>query len=159
MRLEETLGPLLIARRLTLAVAESCTGGHLANLITNVPGASAVLLAGVVSYSNEAKQDFLGVSPETLAAHGAVSAEVAREMAEGARQRTGATYGLALTGIAGPSGGTAAKPVGTVFVALAGPRPTRVEHYLNPLDRLTFKQVSSNQALELLRRAVELGEV
>jgi len=153
--LHETVIHLLTARKETLALAESCTGGHLADLLTDVPGASAVLLAGVVSYSNPAKQAFLGVRPETLAEHGAVSAPVAREMAEGARQRTGVTYALSLTGIAGPSGGTPSKPVGTVFIGLAGPQPTIVEQHLNPWDRLTFKQVSANQALELLRRNVK----
>jgi nicotinamide-nucleotide amidase len=153
--LQEAIIHLLTARKETLALAESCTGGHLADLLTDVPGASAVLLAGFVSYSNPAKQAFLGVRPETLAEHGAVSAPVAREMAEGARQRTGAVYALSLTGIAGPSGGTPSKPVGTVFIGLAGPQPTIVEHHLNPWDRLTFKQVAANQALDLLRRHVK----
>ncbi len=152
--LEQAVLRLLTTRKETLALAESCTGGHLANLLTNVPGASTVLLAGVVSYSNLAKESFLGVRSETLQEHGAVSAPVAREMAEGARTRTGAIYALALTGIAGPGGGTPAKPVGTVFIALAAPRETVVKHYLNPWERLTFKQVAANQALEILRRAI-----
>jgi nicotinamide-nucleotide amidase len=117
--LETVIVRLLTERNETLAVAESCTGGCLANRLTNVPGASAVLLAGLVTYSNEAKQLFLGVQAETLAQHGAVSAPVAREMVEGARQRTGATHALSLTGVAGPGGGTDAKPVGTVFIGLA----------------------------------------
>ncbi len=152
--LEHSVVRLLSDKKQTLAVAESCTGGHVADLLTNVPGASEVLLAGIVSYSNEAKKNLLGVRQETLAEHGAVSSEVAQEMAEGARQRTGATYALALTGIAGPSGGTPSKPVGTVFIGLAGPGPTVVVKTMNPWDRLTFKQVSSNQALEMLRQAV-----
>src|SRR5207249_5813539 len=93
---------LLTKRKERLAVAESCTGGFIAHRLTNVPGASAVLLAGLVTYSNEAKQQFLGVHPETLAAHGAVSEAVVRKMAEGARSRTGADYAIAVTGIAGP---------------------------------------------------------
>jgi nicotinamide-nucleotide amidase len=152
--LETVIIKLLTERKETLAVAESCTGGCLANRLTNVPGASAVLLAGLVTYSNEAKQSFLGVRAETLAQHGAVSAPVAREMAEGARQRTGATHALSLTGIAGPGGGTESKPVGTVFIGLAGPNPTTVKQYLNPWDRLTFKHAASQQAMELLRRRI-----
>jgi len=145
---------LLTGRKATLALAESCTGGGLAHRLTNVPGASAVLLAGLVTYSNDAKQKFLGVQSETLAQHGAVSEPVAREMAEGARRQTGADYALSITGIAGPSGGTPDKPVGTVFIGLAGPCGIVVERQLNPLDRETFKQVTCQQALELLRRKV-----
>ena len=133
-------------------LAESCTGGFLAHRITNVPGASAVFLAGLVTYSNEAKQRLLGVRAETLAAHGAVSEPVAREMAEGARERNGADYALAVTGIAGPAGGTPEKPVGTVFIALATAQKTVVLHPVNRFDRETFKYVTSQQALELLRR-------
>jgi nicotinamide-nucleotide amidase len=150
--LEAVVVRLLIEREQTLAVAESCTGGCLSHRVTNVPGASAVFLAGWVTYSNEAKQKFLGVQAETLAQHGAVSEAVAREMAEGARRENRTTYALAVTGIAGPSGGTPAKPVGTVFLALAGPMPTLVEKNFNPLDRETFKQVTAQQALDLLRR-------
>ena len=135
-------------------MAESCTGGYIANRITNVPGASAVLLAGLVTYSNDAKQMFLGVRGETLASHGAVSEPVAREMAEGARQKTGAHFAIAVTGIAGPTGGTPDKPVGTVFIALATDRHTLVLNPLNRYDRETFKYVTSQQALELLRRTL-----
>lgn len=145
---------LLTERRQTLALAESCTGGLLAHKITNVPGASAVLLAGLVTYANAAKEKFLGVRPETLAAHGAVSEAVAREMAEGARRVTGADWALAITGIAGPAGGTAEKPVGTVFIALAAADGTEVERALNALGREAFKEATAMQALELLRRAI-----
>jgi len=154
--LETVIVRLLTERKATLALAESCTGGCIANRITNVPGASAVLLAGLVTYSNAAKQKFLGVQADTLARHGAVSEAVAREMAEGARQQTQADYALAVTGIAGPSGGTPEKPVGTVFVGLAGPSGIVVERQLNPYDRETFKQVTAQQALELLRRTILL---
>ncbi|HWH69171.1 MAG TPA: competence/damage-inducible protein A [Candidatus Sulfotelmatobacter sp.] len=150
--LETVLIQQLTERKETLALAESCTGGCIAHRLTNVPGASAVLLAGLVTYSNAAKQKFLGVQPETLAQHGAVSEPVARQMAEGARQATGADYALSVTGIAGPGGGTPAKPVGTVFIGLAGPFATVVLHQFNPWDRETFKQVTAQQALELLRR-------
>jgi len=140
-----------------LAVAESCTGGFIAHRLTNVPGASAVFLAGLVTYSNEAKQKFLGVSAEILGEHGAVSEAVARAMAEGARLQNRTTYALAVTGIAGPTGGTPAKPVGTVFISLAGPFDTVVERNFNACDRETFKQVTAQQALELLRRKLVRG--
>ena len=117
---------LLTERGEAVALAESCTGGYIAHLLTNVPGASAVFCAGLVTYSNEAKQKFLGVSSDTLARHGAVSEPVAREMAEGVRRVSGTDYGLAVTGIAGPGGGTAEKPVGTVFIAAAGSLETVV---------------------------------
>ena len=150
--LETVIVRLLTERKATLALAESCTGGCIANRMTNVPGASAVLLAGLVTYSNAAKQKFLGVQADTLAQHGAVSEAVAREMAEGARRQTQADYALSVTGIAGPSGGTPDKPVGTVFIGLAGPAGTVVERQFNPYDRETFKQVTAQQALDLLRR-------
>jgi nicotinamide-nucleotide amidase len=152
--LETVIVRLLTERKLTLALAESCTGGCIANRVTNVPGASAVLLAGLVTYSNAAKEKFLGVQAGTLAQHGAVSEPVAREMAEGVRRQSRADYALSVTGIAGPSGGTPDKPIGTVFIGLAGPTGTVVERRSNSFDRETFKQVTTQQALELLRRTV-----
>jgi nicotinamide-nucleotide amidase len=152
--LETVVIRLLTERKETLALAESCTGGCVSNRLTDVPGASLVFIAGFVTYSNAAKQEFLGVQSSTLQQHGAVSEAVAREMAEGARSRNKANYALALTGIAGPTGGSPAKPVGTVYIALAGEFETRVEQHLNPWDRETFKQVSANQALDLLRRTM-----
>jgi nicotinamide-nucleotide amidase len=149
--IETVLVRLLTERKKTLALAESCTGGNIAHRITNVPGASSVFLGGVVSYANEAKEIFLGVRSETLKEHGAVSEMVAREMAEGARKKFGANFALAVTGIAGPSGGTPDKPVGTVFIALAGAFGTVVERKLNSFDRATFKELTAQQALELLR--------
>ena len=150
--LEAVLIGMLTARKQTLALAESCTGGAIAHRLTNVPGASAALLAGLVTYSNEAKKLFLGVSADTLKQHGAVSKPVAREMAEGAARQTGADYALSVTGIAGPSGGSLEKPVGTVFIGLAAKDGTTVLKNLNPYDRETFKQVTAQQAMELLRR-------
>jgi len=113
-RLNEIVVRLLTERKEALVLAESCTGGYVASQITDVPGASAVFLCGLVTYSNEAKQQLLGVRPETLAQHGAVSEATAREMAEGARSHHNADYAIAITGIAGPTGGTDTKPVGTV---------------------------------------------
>jgi nicotinamide-nucleotide amidase len=152
--LDAVIVRLLTERKQTLALAESCTGGAIAHRLTNVPGASAVLLAGLVTYSNDAKQKFLGVRAETLAAHGAVSKAVAREMAEGARRQTGADFALSVTGIAGPGGGSDDKPVGTVFVGLASALATLTLRQFNPVDRETFKQVTANQALEVLRRKI-----
>lgn len=158
-RIEEVLVRMFMERKQTLAIAESCTGGLINHRITNVPGASAVLLAGMVTYSNEAKQKWLGVRGESLKAHGAVSEGVAQEMAAGIREHAGADYGLSVTGIAGPAGGTEEKPVGTVFIGLAGARRLLAMKMFNPFDRETFKQVTSQQALDLLRRFVLKDEV
>lgn len=153
--LEEIVVRLLTQRNQTLALAESCTGGCVANRLTNVAGVSAVFLRGLVTYSNEAKQQLLAVKPETLAAYGAVSEPVAREMAQGARQLSRSHYALAITGIAGPTGGTPEKPVGTVFIALASDGGTDAWKFFNPWDRLTFKDVTASQALNQLRLLLE----
>jgi nicotinamide-nucleotide amidase len=150
--LEEVLVKLLTKKKQTLAIAESCTGGLLANRITNVPGASAVLLAGYVCYANEAKIDILGVNPKLIEADGSVSEQVARAMADGARSRARSTYALATTGVAGPSGGSEEKPVGTVYVALADERDTKIRKLFFPSDRETFKQLTAQAAFEMLRR-------
>ena len=153
--LEEVLIQALRERKETLAVAESCTGGLLAHRLTNVPGASAVFLAGCVTYANEAKTDILGVDPELIDRHGAVSAEVASAMAEGARRRSHASHALATTGIAGPDGGTPEKPVGTVFIGLASAQvPAMTRKFIFPTDRETFKQMVGQAAFELLRKAL-----
>ncbi len=153
--LETVVVRLLTKRNQTLALAESCTGGCIAHRLTNVPGASTVFLRGFVTYSNEAKQELLSVKPETLVAYGAVSDPAAREMAEGARRLSHADYALAITGIAGPTGGTPDKPVGTVFIALASHRGTDAWKFFNPWDRLTFKDTTASQALNLLRLLLE----
>jgi nicotinamide-nucleotide amidase len=150
--LPETLVRQLTQKGQTLALAESCTGGFIANQLTNVPGASAAFLGGVVSYSNDSKQTLLGVRAATLDAEGAVSEAVAKEMAEGARARFGADFAVSVTGIAGPAGGTEIKPVGTVFIGLASTRKTQVVRQLNAYDRRTFKELTARQALDLLRR-------
>ncbi|HTI72466.1 MAG TPA: competence/damage-inducible protein A [Candidatus Limnocylindria bacterium] len=152
--LETALVKALTDRRRTLALAESCTGGHIANRITNVPGASAVLVAGLVTYANSAKQRYLGVSPAVLEAHGAVSEPVAIQMAEGARTTSGADFAIAVTGIAGPTGGTEQKPVGTVFIAIASPDGTKCWKELNRFDRETFKYTTAQQAMVRLLRLV-----
>ncbi len=152
--LEGVVVRALTARKQTLATAESCTGGLIAHRITNVPGASVVFWGGVVSYANAAKQSFLEVPAALIEKHGAVSRPVAQTMAEGARRRGGTDYALAVTGIAGPSGGSKTKPVGTVFIALASAAGTTVKRFLNPFDRETFKWVTSQQALDSLRKTL-----
>jgi len=151
--LEAVVVTLLKERKETLATAESCTGGLIANQITNVSGASEVFLAGYVTYANSAKSDVLNVDSKLIDKHGAVSEAVARAMAEGARGRAASTYGLATTGIAGPTGGSDEKPVGTVYIALAsGDSETVAKKFLFPTDRETFKQLAAQAALDLLRR-------
>jgi nicotinamide-nucleotide amidase len=150
--LEEVVVKLLVERNQTVAVAESCTGGLLANRITNVPGASEVFLAGYVCYANQAKVNMLDVDSQLIEKHGAVSEQVARALAEHARARAGSDYALATTGIAGPGGGSPEKPVGTVHIALAASAETIVRRLFFPTDRETFKQVATQAALELLRR-------
>ena len=152
--IEEVVVRLLEHKSLKLAVAESCTGGFISHRITNVSGASNVLLAGFVTYSNEAKMRDLDVSGQTLHEHGAVSKDTAQEMADGARHRTGADYAIAVTGIAGPTGGSKDKPMGTVYIALATPRGTKVIRSFNPFDRESFKFATSQQALDLLRKSL-----
>jgi nicotinamide-nucleotide amidase len=124
----------------------------LANRITNVPGSSAVFLAGYVTYANAAKIDILHVDPKLIVQHGAVSEPVARAMAEGTRARAGSTYAVATTGIAGPSGGSPDKPVGTVYVALASDSETIARKFFFPTDRETFKDLVAQTAFDLLRR-------
>src|SRR6266446_2151377 len=152
--LEEVIVNLLRKRNQTLATAESCTGGLIANRITNVPGASKVFIAGYVCYANQAKIDMLDVDPTLIEKHGAVSEPVARALAEHARTRAGSTYALATTGIAGPSGGSPEKPVGTVYIALGAPDDIMVKKLFFPSDRETFKQLTAQAAFDLLRRKI-----
>src|SRR5262249_12899808 len=150
--LEEVIVKLLAKCNQTLAVAESCTGGLLANRITNVPGASEVFLAGYVCYSNQAKADMLNIDPQLIEKHGAVSEQVARALAEHARGCARSDCALATTGVAGPGGGSPEKPVGTVYVALAATGEAIVKEFVFPTDSETFKQIATQAALELLRR-------
>ena len=150
--LEKVIIKLLTKRKETLALAESCTGGLLANRITNMPGASTVLLAGYIVYSNEAKINALGVDLKLIERYGAVSEPVARALAEGARMRARSTFALSTTGIAGPTGGSPGKPVGTVYVALASLDQTIARKFFFPSDRETFKELAAQAAFDLLRK-------
>lgn len=155
--LEEAIIELLRQKGKTLALAESCTGGLIGHLLTEVPGSSTVFLGGVVAYANASKTRELGVSPELLARHGAVSAEVARAMAEGVRARFGADYGLGVTGIAGPGGGTPEKPVGLVFVAAFDGAAYEERACRFAGSRGVIKQLSAQAALDVLRRRARAG--
>ncbi|MGQ9887270.1 MAG: CinA family protein [Aggregatilineales bacterium] len=153
--LEAQVGEALRARGRTVAVAESCTGGLVLHRLTNIPGSSAYVLGGVVAYANAIKQAVLKVKQGTLIAHGAVSAETALEMATGVRDLFKADYAVSITGIAGPGGGTAEKPVGLTYIALAGP-DDRLEtgRYLWDGNRAEIKAASAEAALALLLRAI-----
>lgn len=143
------------ARGLTVSTAESCTGGLVGHRITQVPGSSATFLGGVIAYSNAAKERLLGVAPETLAAHGPVSEETAREMARGARHLFGTDVALSTTGIAGPSGGTPETPVGLVYVALSAADAESCERHVWQGDRWHTKEQAAEAALALLKRYLE----
>jgi nicotinamide-nucleotide amidase len=155
--MEAVVGKLLAAGGATIAVAESFTGGLIGHRLTDVPGSSAYLKADVVAYGNEAKVSILGVHPETLVQHGAVSTQVAEEMAKGVRRVADTTLGLATTGIAGPDGGTPEKPVGTVCIALASPSTTYSQRYQLWGTRDWVKLLTSQIALDWVRR-VQLGQ-
>lgn len=151
--METVVGRLLLARKATLAVAESCTGGLVSHWLTNVPGSSGYFLFGGVTYANSAKSGVLGVGLQTLARVGAVHEETVREMACGARRVAGADYGLATSGIAGPDGGTPEKPVGTVCIGLAGPQGAEAFRFrFDSGRRLANKTLFAMRALDLLRR-------
>ena len=154
--LEQQLNDLLLGRTdVPVAAAESCTGGMIGHRITTIPGCSDYFLGSLVTYANSAKMSLLGVPAEVLASVGAVSEECARAMAEGARRAYGATIAVSTTGIAGPTGATARKPVGLVYIALADPSTTVVEEHRFTGDRLTVIDAATERALELLVAAVE----
>ncbi|WP_074515798.1 nicotinamide-nucleotide amidohydrolase family protein [Selenomonas sp. WCT3] len=149
-KLEETAGQLLMAKHQTIACAESCTGGLLTSRLTDVPGSSAYVMGSVVSYTNPVKERLVGVNPTTIAAHTEVSAETAGEMAEGIRQLIGTDLGVGITGLAGPGGGTKERPVGVVFIAVAGSRGTKVcENHFHG-NRMAIKQQSAEMALQMI---------
>jgi nicotinamide-nucleotide amidase len=149
------VGRALRSRGYTLAIAESCTGGLVGHMLTREPGASDFLLVDAVTYANSAKTKLLGVDEDVLRGHGAVSSEVAAAMAEGVRRVSGADIALSLTGIAGPSGGTAEKPVGTVYIAVASSKGTIVKHRLLSSfgDRVMIQTLASYAGLQLVREA------
>ncbi len=148
-------GEACLARGYRLAVAESCTGGLLGGAITSIPGSSRWFLGGVVAYADRLKSSLLGVEPSLLAAHGAVSAEVAAAMARGARDAAGAEAALAVTGVAGPGGGTPGKPVGTVFIAAATPRGEVVRPFRFPGERERVREAAVEAALRLFLELTE----
>jgi nicotinamide-nucleotide amidase len=150
--LEEVVAGALVENRATIAVAESCTGGMLAERLTNVPGSSSYFVGGVVCYSNELKTSLVGVPPELIESKGAVSPEVAMALADGIRKRTGATLGVGVTGIAGPSGGSPEKPVGLVHLAIADERGPRERVVRFPGDRDRIRIQATQSALDLVRR-------
>jgi len=150
--LETVLGRMLVQKKLTIAVAESCTGGLIAHRLTNVPGSSAYFERGVVTYSDASKRGLLGVPAELIGAHGAVSREVAESMASGIRAAAGTDIGLSTTGIAGPAGGTPSKPVGLVWVGIADPAGKLALKFNFGEGRVRIKERASQAALELVRR-------
>ena len=150
--METKIGELLTKKGLKLSIAESCTGGLISNMITNVSGSSNYFERGIISYSNRSKIEILGVKEELIEKYGAVSKECAVKMAEGVRQISGSDIGLAVTGIAGPSGGTAQKPVGTVHIAISTKDGNLHKHLCQPRERTAFKIVVAYQALDMVRR-------
>ena len=156
--LEVVVGELLKAAGQTVATAESCTGGSIAARLTSIPGSSAYLIGGVVAYSNTVKEQQLGVRKADLLVHGAVSEPVVRQMAEGVRKRLKTDWALATSGVAGPDGGSEAKPVGTVWIALAGPNGTWSKKFSMGMNRSRTVEKSVLAALDALRRALDGGE-
>jgi nicotinamide-nucleotide amidase len=150
--MEQVVGDLLREHRRSIAVAESCTGGLIAERITDIPGCSDYFLGGVVAYANAAKAAQLGVPEALLEQHGAVSEPVARAMAEGVRARFGADIGISTTGISGPDGGSDEKPVGLVHLALADAAGTHADNFVFALDRTRHRQISTQMALDWVRR-------
>ncbi|QJA06303.1 CinA family nicotinamide mononucleotide deamidase-related protein [Thermosulfurimonas marina] len=157
--LPAALGKLLRERSQTLSLAESCTGGLASSLVTRIPGSSDYFLGGAVTYANQAKKEILGVPERFLRLFGAVSREVARAMAEGVRRRFGATYGLSVTGIAGPGGGSPEKPVGTVWMGLSTPTETVARHFLFPGTRHEIQTLAAYTLLDWLRRYLLTGNL
>ncbi len=145
---------LLLENNITLAAAESCTGGLISETLTNVPGISKIFMGGAVTYSNEAKEEYLGVKHQTLTAHGAVSRETAREMAEGVRKRLKTDIGVSITGIAGPDGGTPEKPVGLVYIGLASEKGTITKELRLQGNRRRIRAITALNVFDMIRRYV-----
>ena len=152
--IQETVVELLIKNKLKLATAESCTGGLIAQKITSVAGASECFDCGVVTYSNEQKQKLLGVSPETLEKFGAVSEQTALEMCKGVKALSNADFGISVTGIAGPGGGTPEKPVGTVWIGICGENLHKAEKFLFDGDRQQVRESTAEMALKMVEDAI-----
>lgn len=150
--MENSLSDLITSKSLTIAIAESCTGGLIGHIITSTPGSSAYFMGGVVSYSDQAKCDILGVAEDTIANHGAVSEQTAKEMARGVRERFKSDLGLSVTGIAGPDGGSPDKPVGTVYMGFADKNRLFSKRYLFTGNRADIKQKTAETALENIKR-------
>jgi nicotinamide-nucleotide amidase len=150
MRLEEKVFKKFTQRAQTLSLAESCTGGLIGNRLTNIPGASAFFLLGIIAYDNAAKTKILGVPFAIFKKHGAVSKQVASAMAQGVRKILKTDYGLAVTGIAGPEGGSKSKPIGLVFIAVSTRQKTSVQKFLFKGTRLAIKNQAAQAALKLL---------
>jgi nicotinamide-nucleotide amidase len=152
--LEQVVGESLVSKQATIAVAESCTGGMLAERLTSVEGSSRYFMSGIVTYSNESKISLADIPPLLLEMQGAVSEEVARGLAEGVRERIGTTIGVGITGVAGPSGGSPEKPVGTVHIAVAAPGATKHQALLFPGNRDRIRWQASQAALNMTRRVL-----
>lgn len=153
--IEALLVELLIGEKMKLATAESCTGGLIAQKITSVPGASECFDCGVVTYSNEQKRNLLGVSAETLEQYGAVSEQTALEMCKGVKEVADADFGISVTGIAGPGGGTAEKPVGTVWIGICGKNIHKAEKFLFDGDRNQVRESTANTALNMVMEIIK----
>ncbi|MBT4482381.1 MAG: competence/damage-inducible protein A [Candidatus Latescibacteria bacterium] len=156
--LEEVIANMLLKNRLTIGVAESCTGGFVAHRLTNIPGSSAYMQCGVIAYSNESKQDVLRVNSELIKEHGAVSVEVAAAMAEGVRNIAGADIGISTTGIAGPGGGSAEKPLGLMYAGISSANGTSTKKLQFGEDRLINKSIMSQAVLDMLRLYLKKSE-
>jgi len=155
MTTARTIAKLLTDRKLTLATAESCTGGLISHTLTNIPGSSNFYLGGVMAYANDIKVRFLGVRADLIRKHGAVSAPVAQAMALGIRRKTKADLSLSVTGIAGPSAGTRTKPAGSVYIALSSLRKTVVKRFLFKGTRLEIKRQATKAALNLIEKILQ----
>jgi PncC family amidohydrolase len=153
--LEKSIAEILIQKKLTLAVAESCTGGLISDSLTNIPGSSQYFMLGVIAYSNEAKIDILNVSPETIHSRGAVSKEVALELATNVKHLGKANIGLSVTGIAGPGGATPLKPVGTVFISVSIGHNHYFKKFMFSGNRQRIKNQSKDAALKLLLECLQ----